>query len=245
MKVSPSFRISFGLVLITLSILLSADLLGLTPNNTKFILDERKHITEALAIEFSLAAQEGHVNLIKKTIRAIVERNDDIISAGLRQPDGSLATQAGGHAETWLAPDNKRSTPTHVIVPIHKGNDLWASVEIQFTPIQPLQIFGVGLSPLNQLLLFMAMACFVGFIFLIHRTLRYLNPSAVVPGRVQFALDALSSGVVLLDDTGGIIVANNTFSALFDNQSVLGKNLNAFNWKGMNSNRALTTPPLG
>ena len=243
MRFSPTFRISFGLVLVTISILLTADLFGLTPNNIKNTLNERKHISEALAVEFTIAAQKEQFDLINRTLELIVQRNDDIVSAGLRNESGKLLSQNGNHAESWVSPDNNQSTVTHVIVPISNGNKLWGSVEIHFADIHSIQVFGIGLSPLGQLLLFVGLAGFVGYMFLIHRTLRYLNPSAVVPGRVQFALDALKSSVVLLNEEGEIVLSNSAFSSLFEEEELLGKKLEDFSWKDQDSNRALTSFP--
>ena len=52
----PTFRISFSLALLTVSVLLIGDLFGLIPNSTNLEIDNRKTLTESLAIQLSHAA---------------------------------------------------------------------------------------------------------------------------------------------------------------------------------------------
>ncbi|MEE9423331.1 MAG: EAL domain-containing protein [Gammaproteobacteria bacterium] len=245
MKISPAFRISIGLVLLTLSILMMADLAGLAPDHNREILDKRKKVSESLAIEFSLAAQESHFDLIAKTLKAMVNRNEDIVSAGLRRVNGKLIAQAGNHAEQWNYFEEKNSSTTHVAVPIFQGEQKWGSVEIQFTPLTNTHFLGISFSPAAKLLLFVAFFGFAGYAFLMHRTLRYLDPSSIVPGRVQFALNALRSGVVLIDEQKNIVLANSSFSkaVISTPESLLGRTLDEFAWRDSNTGRKLTTFP--
>ncbi len=245
MTISPTFRISIGLVLLTLSILMMADLIGLAPDHDREILDKRKKVSESLAIEFSIAAQQSNFELIAQTLKAIVSRNEDILSAGLRRVNGKLMAQAGNHAEQWDYFAEQHSSTTHVVVPIYQGKQKWGSVEIQFTPLTNTSFIGISFSPAAKLLIFVALFGFAGYTFLMHRTLRYLNPSSIVPGRVQFALDALRSGVVLIDDEENIVLANSSFSEAVNStpESLLGKTLDEFEWRDSKTGRKLTTFP--
>ena len=58
LRISPVVRISLGLVLLTVCILLTGDMLGLTPGRTQAVLDARKKFCETIAIQFALAAQK-------------------------------------------------------------------------------------------------------------------------------------------------------------------------------------------
>jgi diguanylate cyclase (GGDEF)-like protein/PAS domain S-box-containing protein len=225
--------------------MMMADLVGLAPDHNREILDKRKKVSESLAIEFSLAAQKSNFELIAQTLEAIVSRNEDILSAGLRRVNGKLMAHAGNHAEQWGYFEEQHSSTTHVVVPIFQGEQEWGSVEIQFTPLITSSYFGITFSPGAKLLLFVALLGFFGYSFLMHRTLRYLDPSSVVPGRVQFALDALRSGVVLLDDHGRIVLVNSAFSDAHNSTSetLLGKTLDRFMWRDAKTSRKITTFP--
>ncbi len=245
MKISPTIRISIGLVLLTLSILMLADLAGLAPDQTKEALDKRKKVTESLAVQFSVAARDNDFSSIEETLKAVVQRNDDVLSAGLRSAKGKLLAQAGDHVSQWTYQKNGKSTPTHVIVPIFQGKKQWGSVELRYTPLLNSGFLGLPLSPVAKLLWFVSLLGFAGYTFLMHRTLRYLNPSSIVPGRVQFALDALRSGVALIDNDGSIVLANATFCESHDTTSeeLLGKSLDIFEWRDTRNNRRITNPP--
>ena len=65
------------------------------------------------------------------------------------------------------------------------------------------------------------------------RTLRHLDPSAVVPKRVKAALDVLAEGVVLLDPQGFIVLANTAFGERVGrpSSSLLGQALSDLPWE--------------
>ena len=64
-----------------------------------------------------------------------------------------------------------------------------------------------------RLLLLLAGTGFVAYLVYLRRTLRYLDPSQVIPTRVQAALDIMAEGVVLVDENERIVLANAAFTA--------------------------------
>ena len=51
--ISPVLRITIGLLLLTISLLLMGDLLGIVPNQKQSEIDARKIMAESLAIQIS------------------------------------------------------------------------------------------------------------------------------------------------------------------------------------------------
>ena len=49
------------------------------------------------------------------------------------------------------------------------------------------------------------------FILWLRRVLTHLDPSRVVPPRVRAALDTLAEGLLVVDNTGRIVLANKAF----------------------------------
>ena len=88
-------RISAGLACITLSIVFAANALGFVPDRAGAVIDGRKKLAEALAIQFSLAAQQGDVSTIIVTTKEIQRRNADLEWAQVRKADGSVVIEAG------------------------------------------------------------------------------------------------------------------------------------------------------
>ena len=77
----PAMRISFALVLLTSCILLTAEILGFTPQENKFLIDSRTKISESLTLQMSILIPDQDIKKIQKLIRYIVKRNPDILSA--------------------------------------------------------------------------------------------------------------------------------------------------------------------
>ena len=68
MRISPSLRISFGLVMFTLSVILIADMFGVIPKKHAMQLDVRKKICESLAVQLSIAASMSEFNIVKSSL---------------------------------------------------------------------------------------------------------------------------------------------------------------------------------
>lgn len=233
MKVfGPTFRISFSLALLTVSVLLMGDLFGLIPNPDKLELNNRKVLAESLAIQLSHAASAADLDQIEATMRSMVERNDLIVSAGMRRADGAMLATAGPHADSWVAPAEGKSTPDNVQVPIFKGSDRWGTVELHYKPIRSAGFSAIVSSSLVKLLLYVAVSGFFVYAFFMRRTLRILNPSNVIPQRVQAAFNVLAEGVLILDEKERIVLANESFATKVGvpSEALIGRDASGFGW---------------
>ncbi len=214
MKLSPIVRISLGLVSLTVSLLLLSQLMGLAPDRTKAMLESRKVLSESLAIQFSTAVMKGELPLIKDTLNALVERDNSMISAAIRTDEGDILAEAGEHILHWEAILDGHSTPTHVLVPIFKGSEPFATMEVCFKSLWVNDFLTSFRNSYLSLILFIACAGFAGYFLLIKRTMRELDPSAVIPDRVQAAFNVLEEGVMILDEKEQIVLINSSFSEL-------------------------------
>ncbi len=229
----PSIRISFALVLITISMILIADLFGIFPNPDKYELDNRKQFSESLAIVFSTMSNENKIKSIRPVLSNIVLRRDDILSAGFRTQSGKLLFSIGNHNKNWNNYNSKKSTSTHVRVPIIRGTKNIGNIELNFTPLDRDEGFNLFNSAIYKLILFVTVSGFFAFLFFMLRTIRQIDPSAVVPDRVNSAFDTLSEGVVIIDDKEQIVLANNAFSEMINRrpEKLLGFKLSEFKWQ--------------
>jgi diguanylate cyclase (GGDEF)-like protein/PAS domain S-box-containing protein len=231
-RLPPVTRISIGLVLLTVSILLGGDLLGLIPKRSKVVLDERMRLCESLAMQFSVAAQKGDKATIESVLSGLVERNEALLSAGVRQADGTLMVKAGDHGRNWKAAPQENSSPTHVRVPIVKGGRLWGTLETSFRPLEGSGILGPWGGNLFTLVVFFMLSGFVVYRFFMKKTLRQLDPSSVIPPRVKKTLDQLVEGIVLMDGKEHIVLTNKAFEEQMGlpASSMLGRKLSEMNW---------------
>ena len=69
--ISPVVRISFGLVMFTVSVLLIADLLGMLPKKELIVLEARKRICESLAVQMSIAASSSNDQILNETLKSL------------------------------------------------------------------------------------------------------------------------------------------------------------------------------
>ena len=71
--------------------------------------------------------------------------------------------------------------------------------EVRFADAPPTAIYlELWNRPLIRLLVGIATTCFFAFLFYLRRSLKHLDPSSVIPTRVQVALDVMAEGVLLL-----------------------------------------------
>jgi len=212
---TPAIRLSFALVLLLVNLLIVANLMGFVPDKLETALELRKVLSESLALQFSNAAEKQEFSTIQDTLRSVVARNDDIRSAAIRTVDGQLIALAGEHLAHWETPLDGKSTPTHVQVPVFRNNKKWATVEIRFANFLTNNFMGVFTNSFVGLVMFLALSTFFCYFLVIKRSLRQLDPTKVIPDRVQKAFNILQEGILILDNAEQIVMANNSFAGLF------------------------------
>ncbi len=229
----PSIRISFVLALITSSLILIADILEIIPNHTQYELEKRQQKSESLAVLFSTMASENDIKKIRILLSKIVSREDEILSSAFRLNSGKLLFEMGKHTQLWGEYKDSKSSSTHVLVPISRGGEKIGHIELKYKPLSFEQGLGIFENPTYKLILFTFIFGFFSFLFFILRTLRQIDPSSVVPVRVNAAFDTLSEGLVILDDNEQIVLANIAFCETVCRSSteLLGFKLSELNWK--------------
>jgi len=229
----PVWKVSFGLVLLTVSLLMVGDLIGLVPDSEKGLLEGRGKFCESLAVQFSLAFSRGDVELVRATLDTLVKREDDILSAAIRNAGGRVLAQAGDHKSNWVSIPLDKSTATHVQVPIFHESRRLGTVEVVFErPLTSANTLGFGSSLIN-LIAFLALTSFFSYLLFLKRTLRELDPRSVIPERVKSAFNALAEGLVIIDEKEQILLANTSFADKIEvpAHKLLGHKLSYLSWK--------------
>jgi PAS domain S-box-containing protein len=236
---TPTRKVSFGVVMLTVSLLLLGDLIGVVPNEDRGLLEGRKKFCESLAIQFSMAVNRGETALIRATLDTLVAREADVVSAAIRTANGRVLAESGDHAANWADIPLGKSTPTHVQVPVFQGKRRWGTVEITFRDLQGSGLL-LGIShSLFPLILFFAIPGFAAYLFFIKRTLRELDPRSVIPERVKSAFNALAEGLVIMDEKEQIILANTSFAEKIElsDDALLGRKLSDLTWTAESKQR--------
>lgn len=244
--ITPAIRLSLGLIILVISILLLAQALGLTSGTEKQQFETRKQFSETLAAQISIAVTRGDDSLLRDIMNAAVERNSDVQSAGIRTKDGEILIQTNRHTELWRGADPVKSTPEHMRFPLIINNTRRADFEIRFKALDSEQHPLLGIPTFIVLIVFVGVSGFFGFWLYIRRVLKHLDPSAVVPARVRNALNILAEGVLILDKREQIVLVNlGLLEKLnLEEKQLIGKKASSVGWHLIEHQEAQNFPWL-
>ena len=223
-----------GLMSIMMTSFMFACTLGIVPNEEELRKTSRATNAEVIAIGTTdYVARRDRRGLTRYLTAAAKRNKTEVRSIALRQLDtGELICSIGPHEKIW-EPIGNRSTETQLKIPIHRGAEPYAMLEICMLPL-----FGSTetqrfiLHPWIQLALFLGSCTFLGFVFYLSIMLRQLDPKKSVPTEVRSALDNLTEGLLLLDRRGRIVLANQAFEQLSGKTAdkLLGRRPCEFGW---------------
>jgi len=224
---------SLSLAVLTTGILLLGNWLGLLPDSSTAMLENRQRFSEALAVQLSAAAARRELDLIRVTLRAVTDGDPDVLSVGLRGTNGELVAASDAHRQFWNPSSRSRSTATHVQVPVLQGARRWGTVEVRFASPWPGKLGDWLYSPPVGLVGFVGSVGFLSYLVFLRRTLVELNPSAVIPERVRAAFDVLPEGALILDERERILLANAAFARTLGVQpaSLVGGRISDVGWR--------------
>ena len=230
LNLSAKTHIALGQTFLVVTVVLLAVSLNLVPDRVGALRQSRATMSEAIAIASSGAIVKGDTKTLEGTLRLIVDRNPDILSAAVRQANGAALVTIGDH--DWGGSEAEHSTDTHIKVPIWSAKKKWGQVELHYTPLAATGWLGALQHPLVKLTAFLAIASFVMFYFYLRRVLRHLDPSQSVPPHVRSALDTLAEGLMVVDGKESIVLANQAFAAIvgISSDDLLGHSASDFPW---------------
>ncbi len=233
MRVTPLVWVSFGLVSLTISVMMAGDwLVDLAPNHDRQVFEYRRDLSESLAVQYSALAERGQIETMKFSMETLVTRIPDILSLALLQKSGTVVAQVGDHARVWVQPSGEESTLEFLHVPIFSGDEQWGVLQVAFRHAEMSWVQRFFTDPWARFLAFVSVAGFVAYLLFMKRTLRQLDPSGIIPTRVKAALDALTQGVVMIDTRDFIVLANDAFCHAVGKSvtSLIGSDLSTLSW---------------
>lgn len=240
---SAKIRIAIGLSAILSTLLLLALMAGLLPSGEAQRMHDRVAFAEAIAVNSSVLVNRGDLQRIETSLLVMMQRNEEIISAGVRQKNGQLLLDIAAHSEHWQNNDNSDySEPTHISVPILEGKQTWGYLELSFSPLRSKTWPFFGLPLPVVLLSFCFIVSFPVFLFYISKILKQLDPSQAIPDRVRTALNTMAGGLLVIDAKEHIVLANDAFAGFLDDQSaedLFGQPVNNLAWQVIDETASL------
>jgi diguanylate cyclase (GGDEF)-like protein len=216
-KLSPATRVAIGLVSLTLSLVLLADVF-VTFLPDRLADAKRRHATAASLVATQISAAlrdgDGRGTALQKPLALALQHEPQLAAAAVVSADGQPLASAGDMQAGWTLQASERSTVDNVRAPIFQADRPWGELRLVFKPTQPRDLAGWLRDPLVRGLLLVALLGFVSFQLYLRRVLRYLDPDAAVPERVRTAFDTLTEAVLVMDADGNILMANQPFREL-------------------------------
>ena len=241
----PAMRISLALTLLSACIFISASLFGFTQNEDAQALEYRILTAESLTMQFSVMIPQRDTKKIEELIQLITHRNSTILSTGIRRASGQLIFQSSDHEKFWQGYNAKASNSTHILVPLLNGDQLWGNVEMRFDKLKGLSLAGFIQKELFGTILLSSLIGFIVYLVFMLRTLRELDPSRVIPERVNAAFDTLSEGVMIIDEDEQILLTNKAFTERVGREAVslLGSKASELKWKRASKEKSASRLP--
>ena len=214
-RIRPTLQITLALVLLSCAILIVANLLfGVFSDPEAQTIRVRNAVAESLATQAAVLLQRGNAKALELTLSAIRKQDPNIRSVAVRHGDKTIVAQSGDHVGAWKEQDGQASAATRVYVPLLNGGERWGSFEMSYVPDEHGPLYRTLTHPLWVTLLFVVSVGTLVYWVYLRRALVYLDPTAVIPERVQLAFDVMAEGVAVLDRAGRVLLANSAFRAL-------------------------------
>jgi PAS domain S-box-containing protein len=229
--------LALGLAGLAVTVMLAATYLGLIPDAESATRQHRAALSETIAITVSGMLDESQSQALTETLEFLRSRNPGLLSVGVRSHDGDLLVDLNGHGSMWQGRSSSVSTDSEVVVPVWQEGIEWGTVELRFTPLRAPGWRGQLQDPSLKLSVFTFLVCAFLFLFYLKRMLRELDPSRAVPQRVRAAYDTLTEGLVVIDRSGLIVLANKSTSVMLgvDEHQLVGRSPSEFGWLSASS----------
>jgi len=240
-SISPVKRLSISLVFMMISALLTAQIIGILPNDKEAELKKRRLLTENLANQLIRYTGKQPLSFLETLLYSVKLEHDDISSLAIRNRSGLLVIGIGEHQQHWDLHVNDPSTADQLQVPLHVGETLWGNLELRFEPLGSSSIFGLPINNSILLILFVAVVGFLLFGGFLRKALRYFEPGSLIPDRVKNAMDIISEGILILDEKEHIILVNRSLSEQIGvpAKSLMGKTPQTMQWDRRKPNQKM------
>ncbi|MBC7756174.1 MAG: diguanylate cyclase [Bdellovibrio sp.] len=225
-SLSPALRTSIGLVSLFIGWLFLIDIvIGIWPDEHAMTRALRQSASENLTLQAAALLQSNNIAELRKPLETAVKRNTDMQSIAIRTKAGVIFAQSGNHQTFWQPSSNTLSTLDFVRVELKADRERWGDLEIAYHPSSPQTLTGWLMQPQVLAFILAAVGGVALFSFYLRKIFVYLDPSAVIPDRVSAAFDNFSEGVMMVDKTGRIMLANKTLRSWVEdkNNPLFGK----------------------
>ena len=236
-------QITIGLLGVVTIVFITALFFGLVPDQGRIELHHRNEVCDSMAVTSSLMIQDDKLKTLKHFINQMVERNSLLQSVGVRRRGGKMVVSTKDHEALWsdqssIASRDKRESA------LVSGKRQWGQIEYTFKGEGRSWLLGSA-TKVFRLGGFLILASALGFYLFIGRLLNKMKPGRSVPKQVRTTLDILGGGLLVLNRSGKIVVANEAFASSSGSEvkKLVGKlPSECFNWLDQAGNPLVDSP---
>jgi len=212
---------------------LLANTFGILPDPASDLIEARTRFSEAVAIHCSLLVADDDQKRLEVLLDAVQQRNSKVRSVVVRRANGVIYAAAGNRSAADSSDESSKAAGRMMQVPIIRGDQDWGRVELRFHRMFAPGLMGWLQRPLVRLAIFMASASYLLYFFYLRKMLAHLDPSKVIPERVRTTLDTLAEGLIVVDRTDRIMLANNSFAKTMGTSptSLIGRKASSLPWE--------------
>ncbi|MCU7922153.1 MAG: diguanylate cyclase [Candidatus Thiodiazotropha sp. (ex Dulcina madagascariensis)] len=223
-------KIAIVLILISLAVLISGQLTELLPDHERSSYDARKSLSNSLALQLSAAALKNDFSSLKAILAEAIDSNSEIRSAAIHTPSGEHL-EMGNHHQSWRSQPPAGSASREIRVPIIHNREILGTLEVAFNATDSDS--RLSTTELSILVLLIILSGLILSLLFSNRISREFNAKSIIPERVRSAFNALSEGLIILDEKERIVLANDSFMKQVsqDQQTLIGKAADQLRWK--------------
>lgn len=203
--ITTKIRLTIGLVGILLLVYMAATVMNLVPSRDTTKYENRAEVCESIAITTAMMLQAHQTTMLQNAVTQTSQRNADIRTIGIRNQQHRVIVQTPGHEEAWES--EALTELDRQTINLQSGDQNWGNIEFTFVPDSEK----AALTPWTRLAIFLGSSTFILYMIYLGAMLKQLNSSKAVPQRVRSALDNLTEGLLVLDRSGKIVLANQVF----------------------------------
>ena len=236
-QITVRLRLAIGATSIVVSTLMMSVFIGLIPDKARSVADGRAQLCEVIAVYNSALLLKNDLRSMKFALEGIAKHNSQVRSIGIRRHAGQLVHSTEGHERGWVSADAALSTVDQIRVPLIADGKDWGTVEVAFEPLVAGGLLGFIQQPWLQLPMGVNAACCLFFWLYLGRTLKQLDPSSAVPGRVREALDGLADSLIVVDHKGLVRFSNRVFTDLVGvpREKMIGRSIARLPWNSLST----------
>ncbi|MEJ2611589.1 MAG: diguanylate cyclase [Candidatus Thiodiazotropha sp.] len=237
-----SAKLTSILILLCLIGVTLGQLTGIFPDSDQQQLNSEKQLSESLAFALYPATSRNDHSTLTSLLNRVISENQEIFSVAVHMLSGDKLRVGPRY------PDGKNSLQstlsTHeILVPIGDGRKIIGTLTINFLVSPPSDLLDfTKLAILALSVLSIVLLIYLIFSGNLHQQ---FNTTSIIPERVRSAFNALSEGLVILDENHRIVLTNESFNKKVGqtSQDLIGTDANKLNWRQREGTDTLNTLP--